>query len=216
MKKQEKILMGKRYQSVKRVVDAGLATVGLLLLSPVLYTVAFLVRVTSYGDIVYYDTRVGLGGKKIRVLKFRTMYADANTHPERYMTEEQLAVFERERKVDNDPRQTPLGRILRKTSLDELPQLINIIRGDISFVGNRPITEKELSLYYTESDRALLYEMRPGLTGYWQAYGRSEVSFASGKRQEMDMLYARNASFSLDMRIFFRTFYTVFALKGAK
>ena len=216
MKKQEKILMGKGYQNLKRVIDAAAATVGLVLLSPVLYTVAFLVRVTSYGDIVYYDTRVGLGGKKIRVLKFRTMYADANTHPERYMTAEQLAVYERERKVDDDPRQTPLGRFLRKTSLDELPQLINIIRGDISFVGNRPITEKELSLYYTESDRALLYEMRPGLTGYWQAYGRSEVSFASGKRQEMDMLYARNASFSLDMRIFFRTFYAVFALKGAK
>ena len=216
MKKQEKILMGKGYQNLKRVIDAAAATVGLVLLSPVLYTVAFLVRVTSYGDIVYYDTRVGLGGKKIRVLKFRTMYADANTHPERYMTAEQLAVYERERKVDNDPRQTPLGRFLRKTSLDELPQLINIIRGDISFVGNRPITEKELSLYYTESDRALLYEMRPGLTGYWQAYGRSEVSFASGKRQEMDMLYARNASFSLDMRIFFRTFYAVFSLKGAK
>ena len=216
MKKQEKILMGKGYQNLKRVIDAAMATVGLVLLSPVLYTVAFLVRVTSYGDIVYYDTRVGLGGKKIRVLKFRTMYADANTHPERYMTKEQLSVYERERKVDDDPRQTPLGRFLRKTSLDELPQLINIIRGDISFVGNRPITEKELSLYYTESDRALLYEMRPGLTGYWQAYGRSEVSFASGKRQEMDMLYARNASFSLDMRIFFRTFYAVFALKGAK
>lgn len=216
MKTKQKNVTGGAYRILKRAMDASLALVGLIVLSPVLYVVALAVRMTSYGDIVYYDTRVGLGGKPIRVMKFRTMYADANRHPERYMTEEELRIFERERKLDNDPRQTKVGRFLRRTSLDELPQLVNILCGDISIVGNRPITEKELHRYYTDDERALLYEMRPGLTGYWQAYGRSAVTFSSGKRQEMDMLYAKNASFLFDCRIFFRTFYAVFAAKGAK
>ena len=215
-KTNRKKIKGGVYRVAKRAMDAGIALVSLILLSPVLYVVAFAVRLSSCGDVVYYDTRVGLGGKPIRVMKFRTMYADANRHPERYMTEEELRIFERERKLDNDPRQTRVGRFLRRTSLDELPQLVNVVCGDISLVGNRPITEKELHRYYNDDERALLYEMRPGLTGYWQAYGRSSVTFSSGKRQEMDMLYARNASFLFDCRIFFRTFYAVFAAKGAK
>ena len=164
-KTKEKSIKDGAYRILKRVMDAGLAFVGLVVLSPILYVVALAVRMTSYGDVVYYDTRVGLGGKPIRVMKFRTMYADANRHPERYMTKEELRIFERERKLDNDPRQTKVGRFLRRTSLDELPQLVNILCGDISIVGNRPITEKELHRYYTDDERALLCEMRPGLTG---------------------------------------------------
>ena len=122
----------------------------------------------------------------------------------------------RERKVENDPRITKIGKFIRKTSLDELPQLINILKGDLSLIGNRPISKLEYDTHFTEDEKKELDKMRPGLTGYWQVYGRSGVHYDNGERQKMCLHYVRKAGFWLDVKIFFKTFWVVIFRRGAK
>ena len=161
----------------------------------------------SKGAPFYSQERLGLGRKHFRLLKFRSMVADAND-VEKYFTPEQLREWQIERKVDNDPRVTGIGRILCKTSLDEFPQFINVLRGDMSIVGPRPIVDEEIVHY---GDRASGFlSCKPGITGWWQVEARNDADYASGRRQSLELYYVRHASATLDWNIFKRTFGAVF------
>ena len=171
------------YEFIKRLFDICASALGIILLSWLLIIVAIIIKCTSKGPVFFRDKRVGKGGKEIHVYKFRSMYVDAETRLKEYLTPEQLEQWYKERKIDNDPRITKVGKFIRKTSIDELPQMFNIFIGNMSIFGNRPITKKELDEWYTPEQKELLYKIKPGLTGYWQAYGRSDVTFESGERQ---------------------------------
>ena len=132
------------------------------------------------------------------------MVSDAHEHPEKYMTPEQLATWKREQKLDNDPRITRVGRFLRNTSLDELPQFLNVLTGDLSVIGPRPVTLEETYEFGNARDEFL--SCKPGITGWWQVTDRNDATWADGSRQLLELFYVRHASIGLDMRIFWRTF----------
>ena len=160
------------------------------------------------GAPIYSQVRVGRLGKPFRIYKFRSMVADADD-VEKYLTPEQLVEWQRERKVDNDPRITKLGRIIRKTSLDELPQFLNVLAGQMSLIGPRAITFDELE-NYGEEDAALLLSVPQGVTGAWQASKRNDATFETGERQRIELDYVKNASVSADLSVFFATFGAMF------
>jgi lipopolysaccharide/colanic/teichoic acid biosynthesis glycosyltransferase len=130
------------------------------------------------------------------------------------LSEEQLAQYRREFKVDDDPRITKIGRFIRKTSIDELPQLVNVLCGDMSLVGPRPVVASELEIY--RNSVPLFLSTRPGLTGYWQAYARNDAGYETGRRQKMELYYIRNRSLLLDVKIFVKTVFAVIQGSGAK
>ncbi len=204
------------YLILKRMFDVVVSLIGLVVASVPMIVVAILIKTTSKGPVFFKDKRIGKDGKTITVLKFRSMYQDAEARLEQYLTKEQLEMWKKERKVDNDPRITKVGKFIRKTSLDELPQLFNILKGDLSIVGNRPLSKLEYDTYFDDEQKKLLDSMQPGLTGYWQAYGRSNVTFLSGERQKMYIYYPQNASIKLDIKIFFKTIAVVLKRDGAK
>jgi exopolysaccharide production protein ExoY len=183
----------------KRVIDVVLALSGIVLLAPLL-TICFVVTVvTSPGPAVFRHKRVGFKGKYFDCLKFRTMVTDA---PEclRYLLDTDpaaIAEWTANQKLRNDPRVTAIGAILRKSSLDELPQLFNVLKGDMSIVGPRPVTEEELVRYLGAEDDYLA--CRPGITGLWQVSGRSTTTF--NKRIACDSFYAHHWSMTLDAKI---------------
>lgn len=211
----EKIKEG-MYKFLKRAFDVLVSSVALIILFIPMIIVGIIIKATSQGPVFFKDKRVGKDGKDIVVLKFRSMYKDAEARLEQYLTKEQLEMWQKERKVDNDPRITKVGKFIRKTSIDELPQLINILKGDLSIIGNRPLSKTEYNTHFSEEEKKVLDSMRPGLTGYWQAYGRSNVTFLSGERQKMYIYYPKNASLLLDIKIFFKTIIVVLTHKGAK
>lgn len=159
------------------------------------------------GSPIYTQERVGRLGRSFRIFKFRSMVADADD-VWRYLTPDQLAQWERERKVDDDPRITRLGRVLRRTSLDELPQFLNVLAGQLSVIGPRAITMAELE-HYGENAPSLL-SVPQGITGAWQAGPRNEATFENGERQEIELGYARHARLREDIRVFGATFGAMF------
>jgi lipopolysaccharide/colanic/teichoic acid biosynthesis glycosyltransferase len=202
------------YLFFKRLFDFLFALLLIVILSPVLLGLAIAVKCGCKGSIIYKHKRLGYRGKVISVLKFRSMNQD-DRPLEEVLTPEQLKQYKTEFKIDDDPRVTKVGKLIRKTSLDELPQLFNVLIGNMSFVGPRPIVYKELKTYYHRSYEQLL-SVKPGITGYWQAYGRNDISYASGKRQAMEIYYVHNRSIWLDIKILFKTVVAVFSEKGAK
>jgi exopolysaccharide biosynthesis polyprenyl glycosylphosphotransferase len=196
--------------AVKRVMDAFGALVGMVALAPVFVAVAVGIKLDSPGPVFYRHERLGRGGKPFRAFKFRTMHLDA-CRGERYgggHAEARFAAlvaagseFQATYKFRNDPRVTRFGRLLRRTSLDELPQLLNVLRGQISLVGPRPITADELSRYGRWDAR--LFRATPGMTGFWQVNGRSDVSY--DERVRLDMAYVDGWSLRLDATILART-----------
>ena len=148
------------------------------------------------------------------MLKFRTMVTDAD-NLEKYLTEEQIVEYRSNVKLNNDPRLTKVGNILRKLSFDELPQLLNVLRNEMSVVGPRPVTKDE-TLFYSQSDLAEFLEVKPGITGYWQTSGRSDSTYETGERQGLEMYYVRNRSLWMDLKILFKTVGVVLSRKGAK
>lgn len=198
------------YLFVKRVTDILGALIGLILLSPIFLIVAIAIKLDSKGPIIFGHTRKGLGGKDIKVYKFRTMYENSKEIFDNF-TEEQKQEFYKNFKLDNDPRITKIGNFLRKSSIDELPQLINILNGSMSIVGPRPIVEKEIAIYSEYAPK--LFSVVPGLTGYWQANGRSDTTYQ--ERIKMDMYYIDNRSLGLDLKIIFKTFSSVIKGEGA-
>ncbi|MCD7726748.1 MAG: sugar transferase [Ruminococcus sp.] len=204
------------YDAVKRVFDIVVSLCALVVLGIPLLAVGCIIRLTSDGSAIYCDHRIGKNGKEICVYKFRSMYIDAQEHIRDYLNDEQYRDWLSERKVDNDPRITPIGRFLRKTSIDELPQLINILKGDISFVGPRPLIMSELDENFTTSQQKLLLSCKPGLTGNWGAHGRSNVSYESGERQLMELEYVERRGMLFDIKLIFATVIAVFNGNGAQ
>ncbi len=202
------------YRFIKRTADIFAAVLAFLLFWWVFIVIAVAVKREDGGKVFFAHKRVGLHGKEIYIYKFRTMRENAPP-PEMIFTPEQLAVYRTEYKVDDDPRITKTGKFLRKTSLDELPQLWNVLKGDMSLVGPRPLVRSELDEHYGK-DAAVLTSVRPGLTGYWQAYARNDVGYADGKRRQMELWYVTNRSLWTDIKIFGKTIGRVLSGKGAK
>ena len=198
------------YLIVKRTIDILGALIGLVLLSPIFLIVAIAIKLDSKGPIIFGHTRRGLHGKDIKVYKFRTMHQNSEEIFNNF-TKEQKEEFYKNFKLENDPRITRIGDFLRKSSIDELPQLINILNGTMSIVGPRPIVEKEVALYGEYADK--LFSVVPGLTGYWQANGRSDTTYE--ERIKMDMYYIDNRSLGLDFKIIIKTFGSVIRGEGA-
>jgi len=194
---------------VKRWGDFLLAGLLLLLLSPLFLVLALLIRLTSAGPVIYRQTRCGLGGRKFTVCKFRSMRADADLYKEELeaLNEMDGPVF----KIRNDPRCTAVGRFMRRFSLDELPQLVNITKGDMSFVGPRPPLPEEVQKYERWQRRRL--RMVPGLTCLWALEGRNQLSFR--RWMELDLEYIDNWSLTLDAKILLKTVPTVLLGRGA-
>jgi exopolysaccharide biosynthesis polyprenyl glycosylphosphotransferase len=191
----------------KSLMDRTLALGGLLMLLPALVVVAVAVRVTSRGPVLFRQERVGKNGETFRMLKFRSMYRDAESRliDLVHLNEAGGALF----KIRNDPRVTPVGRFIRKWSLDELPQLWNVVRGDMSLVGPRPPLPAEVARYESDVHRRLL--VKPGITGRWQISGRSDLSWEEAVRH--DLFYVENWSLAMDLSILFQTVRAV--VKGA-
>ena len=198
------------YLIVKRTIDILGALIGLVLLSPIFLIVAIAIKLDSKGPIIFGYNRKGLHGKDIKVYKFRTMYENSQEIFNNF-TKEQKEEFYKNFKLENDPRVTKIGDFLRRTSIDELPQLINILNGSMSIVGPRPIVQKEIDLYGDYANK--LFSVVPGLTGYWQANGRSDTTYE--ERIKMDMYYIDNRGFWLDFKIIIKTFGSVLKGEGA-
>lgn len=198
------------YSVIKRFFDIVLSFLGIIVLSPVFIILFITIKVTSKGPAIFVHKRVGKGGKEIGIYKFRSMVMNAEEMI-KYFTPEQKAEFEKNFKLENDPRITKVGKFIRKTSLDELPQLFNILKGDISIVGPRPITEAETAFY--GNYRELLLSVKPGLTGLWAANGRSNTTYS--RRRAMEIYYVKNRSLLFDMKIILKTVLSVFKSEGA-
>ncbi len=180
----------------------------MVLLSPVLAASALAVKLYDGGPVIYRRRCVGRDGD-FDAFKVRSMRVDADRYLEEHP--ELLAEFQRNYKLNHDPRITPVGAFLRKTSIDELPQLFNVLRGEMSLVGPRMITRPELEKYGEKRDALLT--VKPGMTGYWQVAGRQEVEY--GDRVEMDMYYNKHWSLGLDLQILFKTPWKVLKREGA-
>lgn len=205
----------KGYFFFKRLFAIVVSFLMILVLSPILLLFSILVKCTSKGPVLFKDIRIGKNGKHIKVYKFRSMCVDAETNPQKYLNREQMEAWKKERKVENDPRITRIGNFMRKTSIDELPQLFNILFGQLAFVGPRPITTKEYGNYSVEEIQ-LLTSTRPGLTGYWQVYGRRNVTYSTGQRQKMDMEYFEKRSLAFDLKLILLTIPAVLKRRGAE
>ncbi|GLW62055.1 exopolysaccharide biosynthesis polyprenyl glycosylphosphotransferase [Actinomadura rubrobrunea] len=196
-------------QVVKDLFDRVMALVALVVLSPLLLVVALLIKFTSEGPVLFRQTRVGRDGREFTVLKFRTMVVDAEARKTELLVhnEHDGVLF----KIRKDPRITPIGRKLRRYSLDELPQLINVLRGDMSLVGPRPPLPEEVARYGGDVYRRLA--VKPGLTGLWQVSGRSDLSWEESVR--LDLRYVDNWSLALDLLILWKTWSAVVRGSGA-
>ena len=203
------------YYFTKRCFDFISSLLVIILISWLLLLVFVIQVFATKGHPIFKDKRVGYKGKLINVYKFRSMYYDAESNIDKYLTKEQKEIWLRERKLDDDPRITKFGKFLRKTSLDELPQLFNILFGTMSVVGPRPISEKELSNFYP-SELLILYKAKPGLTGYWQVVARSNADFESGERQKLELKYFTKRGFWFDLGLIFRTIPAVLKENGAQ
>lgn len=205
----------KGYYNTKRFVDVLGSLSALVLLSPIMLVIAILIKVTSRGPVLFKQKRLGMFRKEFEFLKFRSMHInnDPRIHEE-YVNNfiqknvQSSGVY----KIQNDPRVTPIGRLLRKTSLDELPQFWNVLRGEMSLVGPRPPIPYEMDKYYPWHRRRV-FEIKPGITGLWQVYGRSRTTFDEMVR--LDIKYIRDQSPWLDFKILLKTPFAMISGKGA-
>ncbi|WP_457570822.1 sugar transferase [Desulfovulcanus sp.] len=199
----------------KRLFDIVFSLIVLILGAPFFMLIALLIKLEDGGPVFYRHKRIGENGKPFGCIKFRTMHVDADKRLKELLDNnpDLRAEWEKTYKLKNDPRVTRVGRFLRKTSLDELPQFINVLKGEMSVVGARPIVDEELWKYY--KDIAITYcAMKPGLTGPWQAGKRSDIEDYA-ERVELDEWYVLNVSFWLDMKIIIKTVLKMFTGKGA-
>jgi exopolysaccharide biosynthesis polyprenyl glycosylphosphotransferase len=195
---------------LKEIVDRTIAAAALVLLSPVLLVIAISVRLTSSGPVIFRQVRVGQGGRDFTMLKFRTMWVDAHQHRDALAVHNDCAegpLF----KIKNDPRVTRVGHVLRRYSLDELPQLVNVLTGGMALVGPRPPLPEEVARYGVDVWRRLL--VKPGLTGLWQISGRSDLSWDESVR--LDLRYVENWSLALDLMIMWKTVWAIVRCRGA-
>lgn len=192
------------YLIAKRAFDIVFSVLLLIVLFPVLLIVPLLIILDSPGPVFYSQRRIGKGGKPFNIYKFRSMVKDADSLIQSF-TPEQRAEYEANFKLSDDFRITRVGKILRRTNIDELPQLINILLGQLSFVGPRPVVEEELSKYGARKD--LFLSAKPGLTGYWQVNRTPDTTYE--ERVEMELYYVENRTFLMDIGLLFKTFAVV-------
>lgn len=199
------------YLFFKRFFDIILSLIGFVVALIPMLIIALIIRLESPGPAIYVHKRIGKNGKPLGLLKFRSMYANADEMIQDF-TPEQKKEWEANFKLDNDPRITRVGQFLRRSSMDELPQLLNVLAGDLSLVGPRPVVQEELERYGDNQEKFL--RATPGLTGYWQAYARSTCTYE--QRMEMELFYADHANLWWDIKILFATVGVVLQGKGAK
>jgi lipopolysaccharide/colanic/teichoic acid biosynthesis glycosyltransferase len=205
---QDVLLIRKEYQIAKRIFDVSLSLLALPLLLPLMVGCALLIWLDNPGPVLFKQPRTGKGGYRFRMYKFRTMVTNAEELKQKYAHLNELTWPDF--KITNDPRVTRVGRILRKTSLDELPQIFNVLKGQMSLVGPRP-TSFDVSTYSLKHTERL--EVLPGITGLWQVSGRSELDF--DQRLRLDIEYIERQSLLFDIQILFRTVTVVFTQRGA-
>lgn len=203
--KEESIL----YKFLKRALDIILSTLGLIILSPIILIVAILIKLESKGPVIFAQKRVGLNGTEFKMYKFRSMVQNAEELKEKLSKKNEMSgpMF----KIKEDPRVTKVGKFIRKTSIDELPQLINILKGEMSLVGPRPSLPKEVAKFEPWMLKRL--EVKPGLTCYWQVSGRSNIDFFEWMK--LDLQYVNDRGFLLDIKLIFKTFFVLFGDKNA-
>lgn len=202
------------YLTIKRLFDIIVSGISLILLSPLFLIIGIMIKMDSKGKVIFKQKRIGKHGEPIYIYKFRTMIPNAEEVLEKMLKENPdiYKEYTTNKKLKNDPRVTKFGNILRKTSLDELPQLLNILNGDMSIVGPRPYLYREIKDmddYYND-----IIQMTPGLTGLWQVSGRSDVSFLA--RCKLDSEYYHKRGIKKDLEIMFKTVGVVFLKKGAR
>ena len=203
----------KKRRPCKRAFDLFFSTLFLILCAPLFALIACLISLTSEGPILYFQERIGRKGKPFCCYKFRTMYADAEERLQSVLLDEEYRrEWESSRKLKQDPRITPLGRFLRCSSLDELPQFWNVLKGDLSIVGPRPVVQEELLEYYGAKAEKIL-SIRPGITGMWQVFGRSDTCYQT--RIMLDEKYVESATFVLDLKLILLTIPTILTRRGA-
>lgn len=216
IKKEEIKIKPKRvYRFIKRIIDIVVGLIGVIILAPIT-VVLYIVNIfadESKGPLFYDQLRVGKNGKYFKIYKFRTMIVGADKILEKYLEENEEArkEFEETQKLSNDPRITKLGKILRKTSLDEFPQFINVLKGDMSLIGPRPLVRGELDAH--NGNHEIYESVKPGISGWWAANGRSDLSY--DERLKLEYYYAENFSLWLDIKCVFKTIVSVIKKEGA-
>ena len=199
---------------IKRFADIVLSVIGIIILI-IMYLIMLVLNflTKNNGSVFYKHTRIGKNGKSFTMYKFRTMYNGADKDLEKVFSENKAYKEEWEKtfKLQKDPRVTKVGKFLRRTSIDEIPQFINVLKGEMSIVGPRPITEKELERFGTAKDKVL--SMKPGITGYWATHGRTNTSYP--ERVKMEEKYVDKFSLFLDFRIMLRTIVSIIRKEGA-
>jgi len=224
-KKNDKIEVNKMeftnkiYRILKRIIDVIGALIGCVILLPLTLCIWIAnIIAKDNGPVFYAHKRIGKNGKEFKMYKYRTMCSNAHDmvkdeeSMKRYFTDEQIEEWKENYKIEDDPRITRVGKFLRKTSLDEVPQVLNILKGNLSIIGPRPVVEEELEKYGDNKEKFL--SVTPGLTGYWAANGRSDTDYE--KRMQMELYYVENLSLKLDIQIFFKTIISVLKREGAK
>lgn len=201
------------YLIIKRLFDIICALIGILFLIPITIGVKIAYILTGdFKPIFYSHNRIGKNGKEFKLYKFRSMVWNADKIFDEMMKDKEFSQkYKKNMKIENDPRITKIGKLIRKTSIDEMPQFINVLLGDMHMIGNRPYLPREredMGKYYDE-----IILTKPGITGYWQTSGRNNIDFES--RLKLESYYSKNMSLSMDVKIFFKTFGVVIFGKGA-
>lgn len=203
----------KSYLLVKRVFDILVSGFCLVILLPIFLLICALIKLDSKGPVFYKHKRIGKNGEYIYLYKFRSMYSDSKERLEELLKDPKIKEeWEENFKLENDPRITRVGSILRKTSIDELPQLLNILKGDMSLVGPRPVVDEEIDKYGVNKKKFL--SVTPGLTGWWACNGRSCTSYDD--RVKLELYYINHRSIMLDIKVIFKTVIAVIKRNGAK
>ena len=208
-------LKNRTYNFIKRVFDILFSLIGLIALIPCIIIIKIANMLTKdFNSVFYTQDRIGKNGKIFKLYKFRSMIPNADKVLEEMLKEDNEITreYKLNRKLKNDPRISKVGKVIRKLSIDELPQVINILKGDMSLIGNRPYLpreKKDMGKYYKE-----IIKTRPGLTGYWQVNGRSATTFKD--RLKLESYYSKHCGLKMDIKIFFKTFKVVLFKDGAE
>ena len=198
-----------RYDFIKRVIDIIISSLGLIMLSPILLIVGISIKLESKGPVFFSQKRVGLNGKEFDMFKFRSMVVNAEELKEKLSSQNEMSgpMF----KMKDDPRITKVGKFIRKTSIDELPQLLNVLKGEMSLVGPRPSLPNEVKEF--ESWMMKRLEVKPGLTCYWQVMGRNNIGFEEWMK--LDIKYVDERNTVIDIKLIFKTFFVLLGDKNA-
>lgn len=209
VKFKEKMEHKRVYEFIKRTMDISCSLIALVVLLPILLLVSVLIKVESKGPVIFAQDRVGKDGKVFKMYKFRSMVANAEELKEKLMKQNERSgpMF----KIRDDPRITKVGKFVRRTSIDELPQLVNILKGDMSIVGPRPSLPKEVKQFKEWMMERL--NVKPGLTCYWQVSGRNDIEFTEWMK--LDVKYVKERNIIIDIKLIFKTFFVLFGDKHA-